>query len=129
MIRTVFSSYSTKRFAQCSWLLLAVLLFAGVASLPAQQITGAIAGTVKDSTGAVIANADVKATNVNTGFIRGAVTDDSGNYIIQYLPVGTYSVEVTAPSFKNFMQQNMVITVDQTQALTWCWRSALPARR
>jgi hypothetical protein len=117
MIRTSLSSYSTKLFALCSWPLLAVLLFAGVPSLHAQQITGAIAGTVKDSTGAVIANADVRATNVNTGFARGAVTDNGGAYDIQYLPVGTYTVEVSAPSFRTFQQQNMVITVDQTQPL------------
>ena len=38
-------------------------------------------------------------------------------YNIQYLPVGTYTVTVDAPGFKKFVQQNMVITVDQTQAL------------
>ncbi len=50
-------------------------------------------------------------------FMRTTKTDDVGTYIIQYLPVGGYTVTVEAPGFKKFVQQNMVITVDQTQAL------------
>jgi hypothetical protein len=92
-----------------------VLLLGG--SAHAQQITGAIAGTVKDEQGALVPNAAVTATNTDTGYSRNAVSDTAGVYTIQYLPVGPYSVSVEAAGFKKFVQQNLVITVDQTMSL------------
>jgi hypothetical protein len=105
--------------AGARFMALLVLLFSGSLIAYGQQITGSIAGTVKDEQGALIVAASIKATNVNTGFSRSAVADSEGNYRIQYLPVGTYSVEVVAPNFKKFVQQNIAITVDQTQALNF----------
>ncbi len=95
-----------------------ILLLTGLAvTSPAQQITGSIAGTVKDELGAVIANANVKATNVGTGFSRSSVTGNDGAYLIQYLPIGTYTVEVGASGFKEFVQKHLVVTVDEVQQL------------
>jgi hypothetical protein len=99
------------------WLLVAALFITCVSPLVAQQITGAITGAVKDEQGAVIPNADIKATNVATGFTRTSKTDGEGAYTIQYLPIGKYTVDVNASGFKKFVQQNMIITVDQTQSL------------
>ncbi len=92
-------------FARCWWVV-AVLMFASFASIHAQQTTGSIVGTVKDQTGAVVSTATVKATNVDTGFSRSAPTNGYGEYRIDYLPVGKYSVEVSAPGFERFVQQN-----------------------
>jgi Carboxypeptidase regulatory-like domain len=86
-------------------------------NVSAQQITGSIAGTVKDERGAVLPGASVKATNVNTSFSRVATTANDGAYRIEYLPVGAYNVEVDMPGFQKFVQQNIVLAVDQTQAL------------
>jgi len=83
----------------------------------AQQITGAVAGTVNDQSGAAIPNAKVIATNTATGFSRTTVTDGAGNYTIQYLPVGPYTVTVEAAGFKKFVQENLTVLVDQTQSL------------
>jgi hypothetical protein len=96
--------------------LLVLILCAGLSAY-AQQITGTIAGTVKDAQGAVVASGTVKASNVDTGFSRSTTTTAEGEYLIQYLPVGTYTVEVEASGFKRFVQQNVILTVDQTQAL------------
>ena len=103
-------------FAQCFWLL-AVLMFASFASAYAQQTTGSIVGTVKDQTGAVVSTAKVKATNVDTGFTRSAPTNGYGLYRIDYLPVGKYTVEVTAGGFERFVQQSLSLSVDQTLSL------------
>lgn len=84
----------------------------------AQQITGTIVGTVKDTQGALVAGAAIKATNVDTGYSRSAVADALGAYNIQYLPVGKYTIEVEAPGFKKFRQENLILTVDQTQTLS-----------
>jgi Carboxypeptidase regulatory-like domain len=83
----------------------------------AQQITGSIVGTVKDQQGAVVPGASVKATNVDTGFSRVATTANDGAYRIEYLPVGKYQVEVEMAGFQKFVQENIVLAVDQTEAL------------
>jgi hypothetical protein len=102
--------------ARFSWAL-AVLIAVGFAPLHAQQTTGTIIGTVKDQTGALVNTASVKATNIDTGFSRSAKTNSYGEYRIDYLPVGKYSVAAEAPSFKKFVQQNIDLTVDQTLSL------------
>ncbi len=78
-----------------------------------QQITGTIVGTVKDAQGAVISTATIKATNVDTGFSRSAPTNGVGEFRIDYLPVGTYTVEATAAGFERFVQKNVALNVDQ----------------
>jgi hypothetical protein len=95
---------------------LAFILF-GAALACAQQITGSIAGTVKDEQGAMVTTAAIKATNIETDFSRSTTTTGNGEYLIQYLPVGTYVVEVDAAGFKKFVQRNIVLTVDQTLSL------------
>ncbi len=98
---------------------LMLILAVAAASLTAfsQQITGSIAGTVNDQQGAVVNTATIRATNTSTGFSRSAPANGYGDYRIDYLPVGTYTVQVDAAGFKRFVQQNIVVTVDQTQTL------------
>ena len=93
-----------------------IALLLGLALLPAgaQQTTGSIVGTVKDQQGAVINTSIVKATNVDTGFSRSASANGYGEYRIDYLPVGKYIVEATAPTFERFVQENLALDVDQT---------------
>ena len=83
----------------------------------AQQITGSITGSIKDSQGATVNNATVHATNVETGFSRSTHAKDDGTYLIQFLPVGHYSLEANAPGFKKFVQENIVVTVDTTSTV------------
>ena len=102
------------------WLLASLVAMAilfGSSTARAQQITGAITGKVVDEQGALVTNANIKATNVATGYTRSTKTDDAGGYNIQYLPIGGYTVTVDAPGFKKFVQQNLEIAVDQTQPL------------
>ncbi len=97
-------------------MLLAVVTGASLTAY-AQQITGSIVGTVKDPQGAVVSSATVKATNIDTGFARSVPTNEYGEFRIDYLPVGNYTVEATAANFKTFVQKNVVLTVDQAQTL------------
>jgi outer membrane receptor protein involved in Fe transport len=112
---------STRNLARFSRLcasarILTALVFILTGSIVAfgQQITGSIAGTVKDQQGAVVNTATVKATNLDTGYSRSAPANGYGEYRIDYLPVGRYTVEATAASFKRFVQQNLALNVDQT---------------
>jgi hypothetical protein len=77
------------------------LAFAVLFALPAcaQTITGSLVGTVTDSSEAVIRNAKVRATNIETGFRRQVTTDLEGKYVIAQLPIGIYTLEVEAEGF------------------------------
>ncbi len=91
-----------------------VFVIAGTTAMFGQQITGTLVGTVKDGQGAVINTATVKATNVDTGFTRSEPVNGYGEYRIDYLPVGKYTVEVTAAGFERSVQKNIALDVDQT---------------
>jgi hypothetical protein len=89
-----------------------------MASLPllAQKITGDISGTVQDTTGAVVKDAKVTATNAATGETRSATSSDSGFYRILELPSGTYKVTATAPGFKTSARDVQVALSMVTQS-------------
>src|SRR5271169_6021501 len=65
----------------------------------AQTFRGAISGTVTDPSGAVIPNAQVKATETATGLEHNTVTTSDGEFSFQDIPLGFYKVTVTAPGF------------------------------
>ena len=94
-------------------------LLLGLALLPAraQQTTGSIAGTVTDQQGAVVSSARIKAANLDTGFTRTSTVNGYGQFRIDYLPVGRYTVLAEAPSFERYVQQNLALDVDQTLSL------------
>ena len=96
-------------------LAIGIVFLVGTAISRAQQITGTLVGTVQDTQGAVIQNANVTVRNIDTGITHTAISDAQGAYRVQYLPVGNYQVAVEAQGFKKFLQRNVAILVDQTQ--------------
>jgi hypothetical protein len=62
--------------------------------------TGALTGTVTDPSSAVIANATVTVTNIDTNQSRTATTGADGSYRFSLLPPGNYRVRFTAAGFK-----------------------------
>src|SRR5260370_21087932 len=72
--------------------------------LNAQVTSGTLAGTVTDKPGAVVIDAKVTATNTGTNLQRSVKTNAQGEYRIEFLPVGQYSVLVEAASFKRFVK-------------------------
>src|SRR5947209_6707348 len=91
--------------APLRFMLLFLLLLGTLGVLSAQSTTGTILGTVSDPSGAVIPNASVTITNVENGSVRTLATDKSGNYEAPTLPVGRYSVAVTATGFAKNSQE------------------------
>src|ERR1700722_801624 len=77
----------------------------------AQQITGSVTGTVTDPGGAAVSGASVKLSNAGTGATESAVTDAAGNFRFLLLPLGDYSVQVSAPGFKSFVRAGIVVEV------------------
>src|SRR6266699_1672550 len=64
-----------------------------------QGATGAITGTVTDTTGAVIPNAKLVLLNTATGAERTALTNGTGNYVFPEVIPGTYTIQVSAEGF------------------------------
>jgi carboxypeptidase family protein/TonB-dependent receptor-like protein len=83
-----------------SFVVLVILLSASAIPSWSQKITGDISGTVQDSTGAIVKDAKISATNTATGETRSATSSDAGFYRIVQLQPGTYKVTATAPGFK-----------------------------
>jgi Carboxypeptidase regulatory-like domain/TonB dependent receptor len=96
------------------WLFLVAFCPSSVLASPG--IGGSIAGTVKDSTGAVVVHASVVATNSETGVRTTAGTDDRGAYTFPVLTVGRYALEITQAGFKPYRRTG--ITIDTDSALT-----------
>ncbi|MGD0907670.1 MAG: carboxypeptidase-like regulatory domain-containing protein [Candidatus Acidiferrales bacterium] len=76
--------------------------------------SGALSGTIKDASGAVVPNATVTITNSGTNQTRTATTGADGTYRFGFLLPGQYSLQVEAPGFKTAMSQSVVVTVTET---------------
>src|SRR5690606_9861490 len=99
-----------------AWTLLAWLSVATLAS--AQAVSSAsLGGTVKDDGGGVLPGVTVTATQTATGQVRTTITDETGSYTLQSLPVGPYRVEFALPGFKSFVQTGLVLQVGTNQTL------------
>ncbi len=94
-----------------SKLFLMAIICAG--ALVAQDITGSIAGTVRDASGAGVPGAKVTVTATEQNqVVRTATSDASGNYSAPLLAVGKYSVSVEAPGFKKSTQTDINLNVN-----------------
>lgn len=79
----------------------------------AQDISGSISGTVKDSSGNLVPEATVTFTNIEQhAVIRRLITDDQGYYTARSLPIGNYSLKVEAKGFKATEIQNTTLHVN-----------------
>jgi Carboxypeptidase regulatory-like domain/TonB dependent receptor len=96
-----------------SMLALALLGVAGYA----QTFRGAINGTVTDPSGAVLAGATVKATNVATAVTIDTTTTSDGQFAFQDLPLGTYKVEVSASGFRTVAVDKVEVTAGSAYTL------------
>ncbi len=104
----------THKFAKCCFALLTAVGLALTTSIAcAQTVTGSIRGTVTDASGAVITDARVAAKNVSTGVSTTTVTDRSGSYNLQSLPIGTYVVSAEKSGFKITADRPFALEIDQ----------------
>ena len=81
--------------------------------------TSALAGTIADRSGAMIANAQVKATDVNTGAVRAVQSNASGRFLFSQVNPGIYRVEVHAEGFGLGRSEPTSISVGQTATVNF----------
>ncbi|HKR82772.1 MAG TPA: TonB-dependent receptor, partial [Terriglobales bacterium] len=101
-------------------LLAAIVAASALLLLPAAQAqlyTGSIAGTVRDSSGAFVANAQIKATDAEKGFEFSATSDSAGRYVIRELPPSNYTVTASATGFKTQRKDSVRIDVNQNASV------------
>jgi hypothetical protein len=72
-----------------------------------QGTTASLGGTVTDATGAVIPTASVAATNQRTGDKRTIQANGDGVFSFSALPVGDYTVDITAKGFATYEQKDL----------------------
>jgi len=87
-----------------------------VAVCSGQRVSSDILGTVTDPTGAVIADAQITVTRIETAERRTATTNEVGVYRVAGLNPGNYQVTVAHPGFKTTTLTGIVLLVNQ-QAL------------
>jgi len=75
----------------------------------AQETTGGVQGTIRDPQGAVISGATVTVSGPALIGKKTATTDSAGNYHIEQLPPGTYSITVNAAGFSPATQNDLRI--------------------
>jgi hypothetical protein len=87
----------------------AVIALLSAPPVSAQATRGAITGTVRDATGAVLAGATVTVTHMETNVARSAVTDQSGFYRVAALEPGRYAVRVEQPGFSKTEHKDIAV--------------------
>ncbi|MGA8212818.1 MAG: carboxypeptidase regulatory-like domain-containing protein [Candidatus Sulfotelmatobacter sp.] len=100
-------------------LLVAVGLIAFLLPAAAQEVTAGITGAVVDPSGAAVKGATAIATDTERGTVWTAQTNDAGVFNLTRLPVGTYTVKVSAPGFEAAVYPAFTLVLNQTASLNF----------
>lgn len=111
------ASVSFRFFTFARYLALVLFVLATTATAFSQSDRGTIAGSILDSTGAAVADAEVTATGVTTGTTYKTVSNATGAYRFPDVQVGTYNIAVTARGFKLTQNQGVVVQINSTTPL------------
>ncbi len=79
----------------------------------AQVDTGAISGTVNDTSGGVIAGAKITLSNEDTGLSLSTTSGSAGEYVFAPIKIGHYSVSAEVTGFRRVQQNNVSVDVQQ----------------
>src|SRR5215475_4120974 len=94
-----------------------LMLFSNSAFAQAVIAVAQLNGTVRDTTGSVVAGASVSLRNVDNNRTYMSTSDSSGYYIIPNLPPGSYELNVTYTGFEPFARPGVQLRVGQTATL------------
>src|SRR5215470_11673427 len=109
----------TGGYLPTAFVCLAVLLIVALSATSGAQTasTGALSGTVTDSSGAVVSGATVNITNEATGDARHLSTQSDGSFLAPLLLPGTYRVEIVGKGFKTLVRANVPVFVTEKKDL------------
>jgi hypothetical protein len=100
-------------------LALGLFLLGSALQSRAQLNTATMFGDVADSTGAAIPNATLTFTQTLTNFARQTTTNGEGQYRVEFLPLGPYTVKVASPGFEQIVQRGIVLAAAQEASLNF----------
>jgi hypothetical protein len=109
----------TTRKTNSGWLsvlFLVLFVVSGISAL-GQGLTGQIGSSLQDSSGAVLPKIPVTLVNRSTSQIRKTVTNSEGAFVFAEVLPGTYTLSVSAPGFKIYEQNGIVLTATERKAL------------
>ncbi len=88
-------------------------LLAALPALNGQSVTGQISGTVTDSSGGVIAGAEVRLTHELSRQVRAFITDSNGSFVFTNLVPGEYNMRVTMAGFQSHDQKGINVSAQE----------------
>src|ERR1700761_697558 len=91
--------------------LVAAAIFCCAASA---QVTTAIHGIVKDTSGAMVPKAAVKLVDTSTKVTQDTTSTNDGSFVFTNLPAGSFNITVTAPGFQATTLDNVVVDSGRT---------------
>lgn len=110
----LFSSHFTHRPV---WVASFVLLLFLRAAAGAQDLTGILQLSVRDSVGEPIPGASAAVTGRDVQGIRGTVSDDRGRCVILALPPGIVAIRISHPAYGPILVENVRIQLGGTTHL------------
>jgi len=87
------------------------------AALYAQGGRASISGVVTDSSGSVVPEVTIVATNTGTGVALTATSNEVGAYVLPLLPVGSYSITFKKDGFRAETRTGIILTADQVATI------------
>ena len=99
-------------------LVLCLLIVGSLLDVCAQSAsTGALTGSVTDSTGAVLQNSKISLRNYGTGETRTAITNQAGLYRFSLLPPGEYELRVEVVGFAPLVVRQVMIWITEVRTI------------
>ena len=103
----------TRKVMSLFWISCLLALYS-ITTFAQSQTTGGIAGIIKDPNGARVAGAEVTVRSLATTEERRVTTNTDGNYAVQLLSSGKYSMSVTANGFKKAEIESVRVVITET---------------
>ena len=92
---------------------LTVYLQAPVKAYAQGQNTGSVAGRITDGQGKAVASAKLSLKSAAQGRIVTATSNSQGEYVFNAVPVATYTLTVTSPTFAPYVAQELIVDANQ----------------
>jgi hypothetical protein len=85
----------------------------------AQRTTATFAGIVTDPSGAVLPGVEVHLTNEGTSAAMQQISNETGEFIFNFVPVGNYTLKLVLPGFKTYESKNIPLGAAQNVRKTY----------
>ena len=84
-----------------------------------QRTTATFAGIVVDPTSAVLPGAEIEIINEGTAALTQQVTSETGEFVFNFVPAGTYTLKITLPGFRTYESRGIPLGAAQNVRRTY----------